>query len=71
MTIILLRDSVLPNSFINKNTSSRWHSISERVGGIFRDEKSFEDDDKWMVVTPMSQPDMFRPVFPPNARPSI
>jgi len=34
--------------------------------------KSLDDeDDKWTVLSPMSQPDVARPTLPPNERPSI
>lgn len=56
----------------NTHTSSRWHSITESFDGSLRDDNANgEDDDKFMVLTPMSQPVGERLTFPPNARPSI
>jgi hypothetical protein len=52
-------------------TSSRWHSITGRWGGILREESNrIVDADGCTHVTPKSHP-LARPVLPPMARHNI
>lgn len=59
-------------SFRNIHTSSLWHWMMESSDGSWREEKANgKDDDKVMVLTPMSHPVGERLTLPPNARQSI
>lgn len=70
MLVMIVWIQVLPGLRKGTLTSSRWHSITGSTAGILRDEKSFDDDDRWTVVTPMSHPLRDRPILAPNERPS-